>query len=237
MKQHVKTSSWVIAVLILSGIAAAAHQPSQKHLKRSVCLEQCAAEIAAKCVPHHHFHQCRGTLIRACQHQKPGVCVATTTTTAPSSATTTTTTPRTGGRVLKGALPPTLGRFNFNSMLGLPGANAACSTNFSGTHACTYAELQSAQAAGDLVELKDISTPPMAVTSFWAIDNSQPPLQQCNDDAPGTGSGLNWEYGTAHTASRGQKVSLDNGAGTLGALQSSQQCALLGTPAWVGCCQ
>src|SRR5262249_49940267 len=148
--------------------------------------------------------------------------------------TTTTTTLPSGGSVLKGALPPTLGRFNFNMMLGLPGADAACNTNFPGTHACTYSQLKSAAAARDLKGLKDTASPP--VTSFWAIDSSQPPLQQCNDDAPGTGSGLNWEYGTAHTASRGQKVSLDD-AGTLGALQSDQQCAILGTKAWVGCCQ
>jgi hypothetical protein len=41
----------------LSSVVAAEHHPSQKHLKRSVCLEQCAADIAAHCVPNHHFHQ------------------------------------------------------------------------------------------------------------------------------------------------------------------------------------
>jgi hypothetical protein len=79
------------------------------------------------------------------------------------------------------------------------------------------------------------------VTVTWAIDNSAPILQQCNDDAPGTGSGLNWEYGTAHTMSRGEKVAIvDNPTPpplkTLGPLQMGQQCALLGTPSWVGCC-
>ena len=163
-----------------------------------------------------------------------GTCAGPPTTTA--TPTTTTTTLPSGGSVLKGALTSTLGRFNYNGSLGLPGALAACNTSFGdSTHVCTHAELQSAAAAGDLKGLKD--TAGMTVTSFWAIDSSQPPLQQCNDDAPGTGSGRNWEYGTAHTASRGQKVSLDNGSGTLGALQSSQQCAILGTPAWVGCCQ
>jgi hypothetical protein len=88
-------------VLILSGVAAAAHQPSQKHLKRSFCLAQCQAEIQAKCIPHHHFHQCRGTLIRQCQHQKPDVCTTSTTTTTITTttrpgATTTTTMPSHG---------------------------------------------------------------------------------------------------------------------------------------------
>jgi hypothetical protein len=123
-------------------------------------------------------------------------------------------------------------------MLGLPGANAACNTNFAGTHACTYQELQTAAAAGDLKGLKDISTPtPMTVTSFWAIDSSAPALQQCNDDVS---SHLNWEYATAHTMSRGEQVALDNAAGTLGALQTSVQCNFGASgpeSSWVACCQ
>jgi hypothetical protein len=159
-----------------------------------------------------------------------------TVTTTTTGGTTTTTTMPSGGTVLKGALPATLGRFNFAGGIGLPGALTQCHTSFgASTHVCTYAELQSAETAGDLVGLKDTTN--ATVTAFWAIDNAAPILQQCNDDAPGTGSGLNWEYGTAHTASRGEKVSLNNGTGALGALQMSQQCALLGTPAWVGCCR
>jgi hypothetical protein len=147
-----------------------------------------------------------------------------------ANTTPTTTTIPSGGVVLKGALTATPGRFNYNLMVGLPAANSACNTNFPGTHACTYAELQSAEAAGDLVGLQDIGS--NTVTSFWAIDSSQPPLQQCQDDVV---SFLNWEYGTAHTGSRGQKVALTNGTGALGPLQSSLQCNF--STAWVGCCQ
>ncbi len=143
-----------------------------------------------------------------------------------------TTTLPSGKVVLHGALAATAGRFNYNLTLGLAGADAACATSFAGTHACTYAELQNAAAAGDLRGLTDMAG--MPVTSFWAIDSSQPALQQCNDDAAG-GSGLNWEYATAHTASRGQRVKLDNTAGTLGPLQSSVQCNIAGTSS-VGCC-
>ena len=156
----------------------------------------------------------------------PGVTTTSTTTAAPGTTTSTTTPP--GGLVLKGALTATFGRFNYNATVGLPGANAACNTNFAGSHACTYAELQSA-AAGDLDGLEDIAS--NTVTSFWAIDSGQPPLQQCNDDVS---SGLNWEYATAHTQSRGQKVDLNNAAGTLGPLQSSLQCN--SSTSWVGCC-
>jgi len=93
--------------------------------------------------------------------------------------------------------------------------------------------LQAAAAACDLAGLMDTASIP--VTSFWAIDSSQPPLQQCNDDAMG-GSGLNWEYGTAHTASRGERVTLDNASGALGSLQTGVQCNIAGTSS-VGCCQ
>jgi hypothetical protein len=156
---------------------------------------------------------------------------STPTTTLPGNPTTTTIPPP-GGSVLKGALLPTPGRFNYNAKLGLPGANDACATNFPGTHACTFAELKNAEAAGDLVGLKDTGSNP--VTSFWAIDSGQPALQQCNDDAA-NGSGLNWEYATAHTASRGQKVTLD-ASGALGPLQSGLQCNFSGNSS-VGCCQ
>ena len=157
---------------------------------------------------------------------------STSSTSIPTTSTTSTTCPAPTGTAVKGSLTATLGRFNYNLMLGLPGANSACSTNFGGAHACTYAELQAAPTS-DLVCLKDTAS--MTVTSFWAIDSLQPALQQCNDDAMG-GSGLNWEYGTAHTASRGQRVTLNNATGALGSLQSSVQCNIAGT-SWVGCCQ
>src|SRR5262249_3783234 len=101
-------------------------------------------------------------------------------------------------------------------------------TSFPGTHVCTFAELQSAAGAGDLAGLTD--TAGKEVTSFWAIDNSRPPLAQCQDDVS---SNKNWEYGTAHTPSRGDWVALDNG--TLGTLQTGQQCNF--TNKSVGCCK
>ena len=133
---------------------------------------------------------------------------------------------------VKGSLTATPGRFNYNAQLGLPGANSACNTHFPGTHVCTYAELQSAPTS-DRCQLKD--TAGNTVTSFWAIDSAQPPLQQCNDDAVG-GSGLNWEYGTAHTASRGNKIPLNNVTGMLGSLSVGNQCNFSGSSN-VGCCQ
>lgn len=158
---------------------------------------------------------------------------ATTTSTTLEGGQPSTTTLPSPTAVLLGALAATPGRFNYNLTVGLPGANAACNTTFPGTHACTHPELQSAEAAGELAGLKDLAT--MTVTSFWVIDASPTPsLTQCVDDAAG-GSNLNWEYGTAHTASRGTHVDLNNAAGTLGAISAPEQCNF--SSRWVGCCQ
>jgi len=165
---------------------------------------------------------------------EPPIGAATTSTTVTATTSTPgTTCPPPAGIVLKGALPPTLGRFNYNLMVGLPAADAFCNTNFPGTHACLYSELQAAAAACDLVGLTDINSNP--VGSFWAIDPTAPILSQCNDDGA-SGSHLNWEYQTAHTASRGNRVTLNGGTGQLGALSTGNQCNLTGTSS-VGCCQ
>ena len=177
----------------------------------------------------------KGCVAAACDAE-PSACPQPPTTTTTSSTTTSSTTtacpPGPPPLVkLKGALPATPGRFNYNLTLGLPGANAACNTSFAGTHACSYQELQAAAAACDLVGLT--ATDASMVTGFWAIDNAQPPLDQCQDDALG-GSLLNWEYATAHTGSRGNWVALTNANGALGPLQTGQQCNF--TTKWVGCC-
>jgi len=146
------------------------------------------------------------------------------------------------GPVLVGSLVPAPGRFNYNAMIGLPAANSACTSNFPGTHPCTYFELQCAQTAGSLMGLMDTASNP--VTSFWAIDPAANPLTaQCHDDVtfpcpgmpPVCPAGHTWEYATAHTPSRGQKVALNNGTGMLGVLQTGLQCNF--STSNVGCCQ
>ena len=205
---------------------------------RKDCKEALASTLKAcrtPCPKRKPGKACRAACIAAFKADKT-TCKKATNPTPPScGASTTTTTTTTVGcsapthTIVDGALTMTPGRFNYNLTVGLPGANSACNSSFPGTHACTYAELQNAEAAGDLVGLKDTGN--NTVISFWAIDGSQPPLQQCQDDVT---SFLNWEYGTAHTASRGQKVALTNGTGVLGPLQSSLQCNF--STAWVGCC-
>lgn len=132
--------------------------------------------------------------------------------------------------VLLGALNATSGRFNYNATIGLSGSDAACNGHFPGTHTCTYAELQDAAAAGDLAGLT--STPGnQTVTSFWAIDSAEPDNLQCATTIP-------WDYATQHTGHFAEKVSLDNGTGTLVALMVGQpDGALCSGSSWVGCCQ
>jgi len=178
---------------------------------------------------------CRTALV-ALEHN------TTTTTTTTTSSTTTTTCPA-APLAIMGALPSTPGRFNFAG-LGVDGATLACSDAFACTHACTLEELETVPKS-ELAGLKDTTN--MAVTSFWAIDSSAPDLEQCVDDAMG-GSGKVWEYGTAHTPSRGEKVDL-NTDGSLGGLDATPppnakpdaahmmlQCNISGN-AWVGCCR
>ena len=133
------------------------------------------------------------------------------------------------GTVLKGILTPTTGRFNYNLVLGIPGSDAACASNFAGTHTCTYAELQAAEAAGDLDGAKDLAG--TAVTSFWAIDSSHVNTLQCATTVP-------WDYATAHTGHFGEKVNLTNATGALSALQSGSGAGVFClNSSWVGCCQ
>jgi hypothetical protein len=151
-----------------------------------------------------------------------------TTTTLPQTTTTTTSTTTTtigggGGNVLKGALPRTTGRFNYNLVVGLSGADAACDDNFHGTHSCTFAELLQAEAAGDLIGIED--TNGFTVRSFWAIDNSRPDTAQCH-------SVIAWDYATAHTGHFAEVADLDNDSGDLGAVDAGI-CAQMH---WVGCC-
>lgn len=140
------------------------------------------------------------------------------------------------GAEIQGALTQTPGRFNYNLTLGLPGADAACNSNFAGTHACTHSELQIAEGNGELVGLKDIGN--NTVTSFWVIDTSNnADLNQCNDDGATPGvpvANKNWQYATSHTPARGTRVDLNNVAGTLGPVQAPQQCNF--SSHWVGCC-
>ncbi len=106
------------------------------------------------------------------------------------------------GATFQGALAATTGLFNYNASLGLTGSDAACAGRFPNSHTCTYAELQTADAANELVGAMDPSNNP--VTSFWAIDPAQPFDRQCKTNVA-------WDYQTAHTGRGGDSVELTGG--------------------------
>ena len=194
---------------VIAGEFRSCKKPCMKGKAGKSCRATCASDRAAN----------RMACKTAPSPTPPSCGQSTTTTTLPGSTT---------GVV--GALTATPGRFNYNATLGLPGANAACSTNFSGAHTCTLAELQAAPAS-QLAGLRD--TGGNSVASFWGIDPNAPALSQCVDDV---NSQLNWEYATAHTMSRGERIPLTNATGVLGTLQTGVQCNIAGT-SWIGCCR
>jgi len=163
---------------------------------------------------------------------EPGSCLPTPTTTTTTTTSTTTTTTLHVPLVVVGAIASN-GRFNLNMGTGIPAAEAACSSNFAGAHLCTYAELQAGEAAHDLVGLKDTAS--NAVASFWAYDPMRSHGEQCGVT---TLAGPDWTYNTAHLGVGGDAVTLNNGAGTLGALVpgggANRNC---GQSKWIGCCQ
>jgi len=216
----------VLGALVLL-IPFPAHAKCKKDCKRVIagefrtCKKACTKGKAGK--------SCRA----ACASERTAnrvACKNAASPTPPSCGQATTTTTLPGSVGVVGALTATPGRFNYNATLGLPGENAACSTNFSGAHACTLAELQAAPVS-QLAGLRD--TGGNSVASFWAIDPNAPALSQCIDDVA---SQLNWEYATAHTASRGERIPLTNATGVLGTLQTGVQCNIAGS-SWVACCR
>jgi hypothetical protein len=124
----------------------------------------------------------------------------------------------------QGALLKTTGRFTYSAMIGIPGADAECNSNFAGSHSCSFAELQAAAAAGELAGAKDVGN--NTVTSFWAIDSSHADTTQCHTTVA-------WDYQTAHTGHFAEVATLNNAAGTLGAVTSG----LCASQSWVGCCK
>jgi hypothetical protein len=131
------------------------------------------------------------------------------------------------GTIFKGTLPRTSGNWNYMLNPGQPGGEALCNATFAGTHVCTIANLQAAQGLGELVGASDNAG---AVIRFWKVDPLETNLRQCIND---TGT-LRWQYGTAHTLSKGIYVNFTSGTGTIGAESGLVGCP--GTQASVGCC-
>jgi hypothetical protein len=129
--------------------------------------------------------------------------------------------------IYAGTLPRANGRWLYNGQIGLPGADALCATNWPGSAACTYARLQAAADAGELVGAED--TNGLAVTSLWTLDLSLPDSLQCGNS---TMTSIPWSYATAHTGDGGASVTL----GVDGRLSAQSTGLTCGQSKHVACC-
>jgi hypothetical protein len=139
---------------------------------------------------------------------------ATATPTPTITATPTPTTTATPG-LFVGALSRTIGHWRYNATVGIAGGIAACQSTFNPSHLCTVSELQASQGAL-LTGATDVDA--IAIDHFWAVDPAATDLHQCISAIPNPIT--RWAYATAHTASKGDFLELNNGAGTLGSLNN-----------------
>lgn len=116
--------------------------------------------------------------------------------------------------IIAGALPPSNGRWSYGGVIGIAGADAECSANWAQSYACTRAELELAQVAGQLTGLTD--TQGTTVTALWVEDPSAQPTERCVDPNQ---ENIPWSYQTAHLLHYGFYATLDNAAGTLGPVE------------------
>jgi hypothetical protein len=115
-----------------------------------------------------------------------------------------------------GSLALTTGRWNFGSTVGVAGAEEACRTLYSAPTAkiCSYQELLSAQANGELVGATDNNNNPVA--SWFIVDAAQNGLaRQCTKVDQ---ENLPWTYETADLGQGAKYVTLDSGTGTVSAV-------------------
>ena len=114
--------------------------------------------------------------------------------------------------VYRGSLPATTGRWTFQGMLGLNGANAACAAAFPGSAICPYSKLMMAQAKGELTNAVDTANNP--VTEWWIDDPAAVNDLRCASNA----DMIPWSYATADQGHVGKFVQLNRPAGTIGAV-------------------
>jgi hypothetical protein len=133
------------------------------------------------------------------------------------------------GGTYAGALTRTRGRWLYvTGMPGLEGANSLCNELFPGSAVCNIEDLQKAAAAGELAGAEDQNG--VAITSFWAVHDGVAGTRQCIDPSR---ENINWTYATAHIATHGEFVTL-NQDGSLSEIQLvTDHCQ---AQRWVACC-
>ncbi len=137
-------------------------------------------------------------------------------------------------RIYRGSLTATVGRWTYGAVLGLNGANAACTAQFPGTQVCTATNLAAASAAHELVNATDFMGNP--VTDWWIDDPLAILQERCGDD---TTENIPWNYQTAHKGNVGKYVTLTAATGAITEVQTGSIAGGTGlceTARFVACC-
>lgn len=116
--------------------------------------------------------------------------------------------------IYRGSLKATPGRWTYQGMLGLNGANAECAMRWPGSQVCSYDKLMMAatRAVPETINAADYMG--AAVASWWVDDPTSLGTQRCqsNQDA------IPWSYGTADQGHVGKYVTLTPATGAISTL-------------------
>ena len=121
------------------------------------------------------------------------------------------------GQIYVGSIAKTGGLWNYDAVNGENGGQMECNDHFPGSHLCSFAELEAAEAAlpNQLIGATDVNALP--VVDFWAVVPGADDNVQCIS----TSGTLRWFYATAHTQSEGLFATLNNGTGALSSVQTT----------------
>ena len=134
-------------------------------------------------------------------------------------------------QIYRGSLPAATGRWNYQNVLGMTGANNECAARWPGSAVCTYDKLLAAstKAVPETTNAVDFNN--VAVTSWWVDDAAALGTQRCQSNA----DGIPWSYGTADEGKVGKFVTLTPATGAITALETGTLPSCNGTRN-VACC-
>ncbi len=116
--------------------------------------------------------------------------------------------------IYRGSLPANTGRWQYQAMLGISGANADCAAHWPGTAICPYDKLLAAslKATPETINATDYNASP--VTTWWIDDPAAPGGQRCIGNA----DAIPWSYATADQGHVGKYATLTRATGQISAL-------------------
>ncbi len=119
-------------------------------------------------------------------------------------------------QIYRGSLKATTGRWTYQGMLGLNGANAECAMRWPGSQVCSYDKLLAASTRPVPETTGAMDYDGAAVTSWWIDDPAAIANLRCqsNQDA------IPWSYGTADQGHVGKYVTLTAATGAISALET-----------------